>query len=411
MIDRKNKTMKPNMSIYLVFSLALTFVNCTDARNRAIATTKNSLTTIQSEQIYHKTGVDLLLTGGVICPDNTPCREDINKTVLTRVICPKYGSPCYEDDSFRYPMDLELQFPQWSYLRNDRPTFTVSFSSKTDARSYIISLQDSLNKRILELQLPSDKRDKREEPYEIQLPYPKNKEPLERDKYYKLIVEPIYSQDREDKSQPAEVVFKVISEADDQQIEAKVQFIRNQNLSMEETELTIAQLYINEQLIIEAIKILKDIIDKNSQTIEGHQLLGDIYFNNVKDIDLADKYYQQALELAQNLSDQNGQAEAYISLARLSLARLKIIHNSSLDEAINKLKEAHKIYQALNNLELATQLTQFLGEVYKKEGYREEAIYWYQQAKVGYEKLENPEEQQNRLKRVQEELQDLYKLN
>lgn len=356
--------MKPKVSISLVLTLALavvdwSFVNCqaiaSGTAQRAIAATLTPILTKEANSIRKE-----LLLSKIVCPPRGPCYDDGRSSVSAiSIISPSRGV---------------------LLASNNRPM--LSWSAVPGATSYSVRVEHS-GKTLWDKTVES----------RTEIPYPEDKPPLEPDKDYDLIVETIVGNDRKLGS----LRFRLLSQPETQRVQAEAQAIStNTELTADEKALKIAELYQKNDLLTEAIESLKSAVKNQSGFVLIYQMLGDLYIQ-VGLPSLAEAPYQQALNLATTLNDTNAQAEAQVGLGYVNVA------NMNWEQAISWVEAAQASYETLKNRELATQVTQFLGEVYEKSGNPDKAIYWYQQAKTGYEALGDRE----RLNYVERQLRNL----
>ncbi|MBV6625808.1 MAG: tetratricopeptide repeat protein [Rivularia sp. (in: Bacteria)] len=262
-----------------------------------------------------------------------------NKTLLARrIICDPMCREVSRSDSFY------IISPVGTLLDSNLPKF--SWTNIPKATSYIVRLSSSEGTLW------------QAETTNTEITYPENQPALQAGKAYDLTVKAIGAEERE-----TETRFIILTPQEAQKVNSEVVNIRKQNLAPEDTALKIAELY-----------------EKNNL------------------ISLAEKNYQQALNIAESKGDLNGQAWARVKLARINLAL------DNYKKAIILLKTAHVNYEALNNKELSSQVAQFLGEVYDSLNEKQKSITWYQRAKTGYQQLNDKkrlewvERQLNRLR-------------
>ncbi|AFY57534.1 hypothetical protein Riv7116_5137 [Rivularia sp. PCC 7116] len=265
--------------------------------------------------------------------------QNPTKILLARkVICDPMCREVSRSDSFY------IISPVGTLIDNNLPKFSWSRIPKTT--SYIVRLSSSEGTLW------------QSETTNTEISYPQNQPALKPGKAYDLTVKAIGAEERE-----TETRFIILTPQEAQTVNNEVANIRKQNLAPQDTALKIAELY-----------------EKNNLT------------------SLAEKNYQQALNIAESRGDLNGQAWARVKLARVNLT----VENHK--KAISLLKTAHVNYEALKNKELSTQIAQFLGEVYDSLNKKQESIAWYQQAKTGYQQLNDKkrlewvEKQLNRLR-------------
>jgi tetratricopeptide (TPR) repeat protein len=111
-------------------------------------------------------------------------------------------------------------------------------------------------------------------------------------------------------------------------------------LSEEANALALADLYIGQELIAEAVEVLEASVAKGSQTAAIYHTLGDLY-GQMELLSQAEKHYLNAFELATTADNIEGQANAAARLGEVYAAL------GSSDEASRWQKEAQERYQAM----------------------------------------------------------------
>ncbi|NJO65213.1 MAG: tetratricopeptide repeat protein, partial [Richelia sp. RM2_1_2] len=228
-------------------------------------------------------------------------------------------------------------------LLSNRPK--LAWTTVTGATSYIVRLQGS-GRTLWELEVNN-----------TEISYPENQPALEPGLAYDLIVKAMGEEEKVTQTR-----FIILTTQQAQKLKSEIDNIRNQNLTPQETAFKIAELYEDNNLIAEA-----------------------------------ENNYQQALKLAKNQNDIDGQAWIQVKLARINLTL------DNPDQAIILLKAAYANYSTSKNLQFSSQVAQFLGEVYSSLEQKAEAIRWYQQAKTEYQAIKD----QKRLQWVEKELSEL----
>lgn len=295
-------------------------------------------------------------------PETTPQHSNLTTEILFArpPICPK-NKTCYPPP--RSPNQIQILSPiEGSFLFNDSPS-TISWSDVPNATRYSVSIEhageiiwDTIVTNATEIPYPSDVS-------------------LDEGKDYKLTV-------RTNSNQVfGNVTFRRLSQEETQQIQAEVNLINNNpNLSESEKALNIANLYSRNSLFYGAINTLLNANEEQHSVILSEQI-GDLYWNVEQPI-LAKPYYEKALRLAINSDNLNQQADAKVGLGLVNMAQ------SNWEESIQWLQEARTHYQALNQLNLATEIARLLAEVYEKSGDRTQSLYWSEKAKIESENLD-----------------------
>ncbi len=139
---------------------------------------------------------------------------------------------------------------------------------------------------------------------------------------------------------PAKATFRLLDESKAQQVQAAALALNRQNLAEEANTLALADLYIGQELIAEALEVLEASVAKGSQTAAIYHTLGDLY-GQMELLSQAEKHYLKAFELATTANNIEGQADAAARLGEVYAAL------GNLEEASRWQKEAQERYQAL----------------------------------------------------------------
>lgn len=138
---------------------------------------------------------------------------------------------------------------------------------------------------------------------------------------------------------PAKATFGLLDGNKATRVRTAAQAIARQNLPDEAKTLALADLYIGQELIAEAIELLEAAVAKGSKTAAVYYTLGDLYAQ-VELLRQAEGNYLKAVELARTANDIEGQAAAAARLGEVYAA----LGNSH--KAIHWLKQAQDKYQA-----------------------------------------------------------------
>lgn len=136
---------------------------------------------------------------------------------------------------------------------------------------------------------------------------------------------------------PAKATFGLLNEDKATRVRADAERIARQNLDDDAKTLALADLYIGQELIAEAIELLEAASAKGSNTAAVYYTLGDLYAQ-VELLRQAEGNYLKAVELATTAKDIEGQAAAAARLEEVYAA----LGNS--DKASRWLKEAQNLY-------------------------------------------------------------------
>ncbi len=143
--------------------------------------------------------------------------------------------------------------------------------------------------------------------------------------------------------------FKLLSPDAMQQVKAEIQAIAQQQLSSSAKTLAVADIYIREELLSEAIATLESLAKTRSKIIAVYQNLGDLYRYVGLNL-LAQSRYQQAISEATANQDVEGLAMAQAGLAEVQEMLGK------RDQAIQLLRQAQTGFEALGDSERVTEL-------------------------------------------------------
>jgi tetratricopeptide (TPR) repeat protein len=139
---------------------------------------------------------------------------------------------------------------------------------------------------------------------------------------------------------PARATFGLLDENQAQSVQTAADRIASQNLPEDAKALALADLYVGQELIAEALEVLEVSVAKGSQIAAIYHTLGDLY-GQLELLSQAEKHYLKAFELATTADNIEGQANAAARLGEVYAA----LGNS--EEASRWQKEAQERYQAL----------------------------------------------------------------
>ena len=139
---------------------------------------------------------------------------------------------------------------------------------------------------------------------------------------------------------PARATFGLLDENQAQGVRTAGERIASQNLPEDAKALALADLYVGQKLIAEALEVLEASVAKGSQIAAIYHTLGDLY-GQMELLSQAEKHYLKAFELATTADNIEGQADAAARLGEVYAAL------GNLEEASRWQKEAQERYQAL----------------------------------------------------------------
>jgi hypothetical protein len=180
--------------------------------------------------------------------------------------------------------------------------------------------------------------------------------PLSPGRSYRVIVEAINGLSSQLDQGADESDFELLQSDAVERVQQEVAAIEAQDLPPEMQALQLADVYIREDLLSEAIDILESIARSGSNNLEVYQVLGDLYRYVGLNL-LAAERYEQALTIATQQQSIEGEARA-----KAGLAEIKVLLGN-LDEALTLLTEAQQAYVTLEDTERAAELQERLEEL------------------------------------------------
>ncbi|MEM8719518.1 MAG: tetratricopeptide repeat protein [Cyanobacteria bacterium P01_G01_bin.39] len=154
--------------------------------------------------------------------------------------------------------------------------------------------------------------------------------------------------------------FRLLEESESQPILANAETIKQQELSQESKSLALAYLYLSQDLNSEAIAILENLIEAETQKTIVYRLLGDTYRQTGLSA-LAKEHYLNGLTLAEAEGNSPGIASIKFGLAEAEYAL------GNEDDAVTWMEQAQKEYVVLgdesNQQESGERIKYFLGEI------------------------------------------------
>jgi tetratricopeptide (TPR) repeat protein len=170
-------------------------------------------------------------------------------------------------------------------------------------------------------------------------------EPLERGESYLLTVEADIGEE------PASATFIPIAQEKAQRLRDAAEQLAQTDLTDEEQALALANLYIGQGLIPDAIDLLEPIAKRGSQMAAIYYTLGELYAA-VELLEPAEEYYSQAVELAASANNLEGQATAAARLGEICAVR------GNSDMAKRWFEKALAGYKALGDRQRVQELEQ-----------------------------------------------------
>lgn len=154
--------------------------------------------------------------------------------------------------------------------------------------------------------------------------------------------------------------FRLLEESEYQPILAKVETIKQQGLSQESESLALAYLYLSENLNSEAVAILEDLVETETQKTIVYRLLGDTYRQTGLNV-LAKEHYLSGLTLAEAEGNSLEIASIKFGLGEAEYAL------GNEDKAVSWMEQAQDEYVVLsdefNQQKSEQRIKYFLGEI------------------------------------------------
>ncbi|MGL5835804.1 MAG: tetratricopeptide repeat protein [Waterburya sp.] len=283
----------------------------------------------------------------VMCDNLTSWTVPAEKVVLISDGCgsgqPKLTRPNSLRSPSRAPNETipYIISPRHTTLLTNRPL--LRWNAVAGATRYQVRVQDA--GLTLEWQMETS---------QTQIEYT-GKPPLQTNSNYSLIVE-TDTGDSSAEEQGTDLSFTLLDAHKAESVRIQVAKLKQQQLTQEVEGLAIAYLYQSYNLKAEAIELLESLVKQGSQTTAASQLLGDLYLQ-VGLSQQAKSSYLQALELAKQTEDLEGQAEAQVGLG------LGEYGLGKKTEAREWLTQAQTNYQKLGVQSKVEEIQQWLKDV------------------------------------------------
>lgn len=172
---------------------------------------------------------------------------------------------------------------------------------------------------------------------------------LEEGEEYLVVVESDNGQSSQLDAGASSSGFKILAPEAIQQVNTEIQAISQQELSSEAKALAIADVYIREELLSEAIQTLEPLAQRNTPITAVYQNLGDIYRYIGLNL-LAESRYQQGIVVGTSSQDTEAMA-----MAEAGLAEVKEMLGKR-DEAVQLLQQAKTGFETLGDSERVAEL-------------------------------------------------------
>ena len=165
---------------------------------------------------------------------------------------------------------------------------------------------------------------------------------------YSVVVEPNVGSSSQEDAGANIASFHVLHSWDVSLVQEKIEALSKEDLSEEAYRLALADIYIHEDLLADAIDTLEPLVSGGSELFDVHRTLGDLYRYVGLNL-LAESRYEKAIILAAAHEDLEGQADSQACLAevKLMLARPTEVAVGLLNQALVKYRETLASYETL----------------------------------------------------------------
>jgi hypothetical protein len=262
-----------------------------------------------------------------ICPSGTPVSDVIN-SAIPDIISPRSTQILNKQPTLRW------------YAAINAHNFKVTVRGQGLSWTTQVSREEACQGDICELVYPGD-------------------QPLQPEVSYKLVVETTDTNRSSEEITAPGLGFKLIDESKAQQVKEKTQRIQEENLSGQELALKLADLYVDFNLLAEAIATLEALPNEDKNAAVYYQL-GELY-HWIRLPLKAKAYYEEAVAKAEVALNKSELAAAQVGLgeANWTLGRK--------DEARIFLEAAKATYTELGDTDMVSYLEERLREIAANE--------------------------------------------
>ena len=173
---------------------------------------------------------------------------------------------------------------------------------------------------------------------------------------YRVIVEADNGQSSQLDEGAETVTFELLYPEDIENVQSDIARLAEAELSEEAKAFALADIYIREDLFVDAVNTLEPLVASRTNTLEIYQDLGDIYRYIGLNL-LAEERYEQAIAIASTNAIPEG-----IANAQAGLAEVKVMLDQP-DAAIDLLTQAKNHYEGLEDTERVEELEERLEEL------------------------------------------------
>jgi hypothetical protein len=264
------------------------------------------------------------------------CNEDLVK-------CPDRGDSTINWNSAPIPYIIS---PRRTKLLDSKPIFR--WNPVAGATSYKLSLRENGAKLNWEMTVSG-----------TEVMYP-GEPPLKPGASYKLIVETNQGISSESAVGEGDIEFSLLDDREVEKVKDKVGAIEKQVQHPAAKKLAIFQVYLNYNLIAEAVETLESLSQAGVSTPPIYRNLGSLYLDKLQLMPQAEFYYDKAIKAAKN-DDIEELTEARYGLGLVNSAMRKN------REAIGYLQLAKDGFQTLGDLQMVEKVEKQLRDLKRRE--------------------------------------------
>ncbi|MEG4346659.1 hypothetical protein QUB70_25780 [Microcoleus sp. A003_D6] len=177
---------------------------------------------------------------------------------------------------------------------------------------------------------------------------------------YKLIVEANTGASSESAVGEGDIEFRLLDEGEVERVKSEVGAIDKQVPNENAKKLAISTIYLNTNLIAEAIEILESLQKIGVETPPIYRSLGDLYMERLQLIPQAEDYYSQAINAAKPDEIEE------LTAARYGLGQVHSAMRNNL-EAMKYLRMAKDGFQSLGDLPMVEKVEKQLRDLQRRE--------------------------------------------
>ncbi|MFM9267231.1 hypothetical protein [Tychonema sp. BBK16] len=264
------------------------------------------------------------------------CSRDVIK-------CPDRGDGKVAWNSAPIPYIIS---PRRTQLLNDQPI--LRWNPVAGATSYKLSLRENGAKFNWEMAVSG-----------TEFVYP-GEPPLKPGANYKLIVVANTGASSEDAVGEGDTEFSLLDQGEVERVKSEVGAIGQKVPNQNAQQLAISNLYLNTNLIAEAIEILEGLQKTELEATPIYRSLGDLYLERLQLIPQAESYYSKVIQAAKSDDIEE------LTVARYGLGQVHSAMRKNL-EAMSYLRLAKDGYITLGDLAMADKIDKQLLDLQRRE--------------------------------------------